>query len=220
MARDMAMENTQEDMCSILEALDEPPNDMDVLCSLSLHILNQCIEDLRSVLDGIGERMPSCDEVQLNSLIEQVRLAFSCLSNDRIPKEIELPKKGSISQIQGHVMATQLGLGQNRVTNEDAITFVPTQPPRQMGVLRKKHQRIQKQVRFAKKTWCTAIILAPRACRWMKKVDPEEAKRSRLKPFIQVVNYNHIMPNKYTLDADLKNAVVPEKLDAKAKRVK
>ncbi|MCO5582030.1 hypothetical protein L7F22_035921 [Adiantum nelumboides] len=48
----------------------------------------------------------------------------------------------------------------------------------------------------------------------------EEAKRSRLKPFIKVVNYNHIMPTKYTLDADLKNAVVLEKLDAKAKRVK
>ncbi|MCO5592321.1 hypothetical protein L7F22_046322 [Adiantum nelumboides] len=47
-----------------------------------------------------------------------------------------------------------------------------------------------------------------------------EAKRSQLKPFIQAVNYNHIMPTKYTFDVDMKNGVVPEKLDAKAKRVK
>ncbi|MCO5549290.1 hypothetical protein L7F22_002758 [Adiantum nelumboides] len=44
------------------------------------------------------------------------------------------------------------------------------------------------------------------------------AKRSRLKPFIKVVNYNNIMPTKYTLDVDLKIVVVLEKLDAKAKR--
>ncbi|KAH7424846.1 hypothetical protein KP509_11G027700 [Ceratopteris richardii] len=45
------------------------------------------------------------------------------------------------------------------------------------------------------------------------------AKRSRLKPFIRVVNYNHIMPTRYTLDVDLKNVVVPEKLDSKTKRI-
>ncbi|MCO5579734.1 hypothetical protein L7F22_033594 [Adiantum nelumboides] len=45
------------------------------------------------------------------------------------------------------------------------------------------------------------------------------AKRSRLKPFIRVVNYNHIMPTRYTLDVDLKNVVTPEKLESKTKRV-
>ncbi|KAI5059565.1 hypothetical protein GOP47_0025884 [Adiantum capillus-veneris] len=45
------------------------------------------------------------------------------------------------------------------------------------------------------------------------------AKRSRLKPFIRVVNYNHIMPTRYTLDVDLKNVVTTEKLDSKTKRV-
>ncbi|MCO5602669.1 hypothetical protein L7F22_056805 [Adiantum nelumboides] len=52
-----------------------------------------------------------------------------------------------------------------------------------------------------------------------KEVVPEEAIRSGLKLFIKVVNYNPTMPTKYTLDVDLKNAVVPEKLDAKTKRV-
>lgn len=45
------------------------------------------------------------------------------------------------------------------------------------------------------------------------------AKRSRLKPFVKIVNYNHIMPTRYTLDVDLKNIVSSEKLDSKTKRV-
>jgi large subunit ribosomal protein L27e len=29
------------------------------------------------------------------------------------------------------------------------------------------------------------------------------AKRSRVKPFIKVVNYNHIMPTRYSIDVDI-----------------
>jgi len=35
-------------------------------------------------------------------------------------------------------------------------------------------------------------------------------KRSRVKPFMKLVNYNHIMPTRYGLDLDLKNIVTPE----------
>eukprot|EP00244_Chara_vulgaris_P007974 TRINITY_DN29_c0_g1_i1.p1 TRINITY_DN29_c0_g1~~TRINITY_DN29_c0_g1_i1.p1 ORF type:complete len:136 (+),score=39.79 TRINITY_DN29_c0_g1_i1:255-662(+) len=45
------------------------------------------------------------------------------------------------------------------------------------------------------------------------------AKRCRLKPFIKVINYNHIMPTRYALDVDLKTTVVPEKLETQAKKV-
>jgi large subunit ribosomal protein L27e len=45
------------------------------------------------------------------------------------------------------------------------------------------------------------------------------AKRSRLKAFTKVVNYNHIMPTRYTLDVDLKTVVTPEKLESTASRV-
>merc|ERR1711934_792061 len=38
------------------------------------------------------------------------------------------------------------------------------------------------------------------------------AKRSRVKPFVKVVNYNHMMPTRYGLDVELKNAVSYEKL--------
>jgi len=36
------------------------------------------------------------------------------------------------------------------------------------------------------------------------------AKRSRVKPFLKMVNYNHAMPTRYGLDIDLKNIVTPE----------
>ncbi|GBG90910.1 hypothetical protein CBR_g51417 [Chara braunii] len=45
------------------------------------------------------------------------------------------------------------------------------------------------------------------------------AKRARLKPFVKVINYNHIMPTRYALDVDLKTTVVPEKLETQAKKV-
>ena len=38
-------------------------------------------------------------------------------------------------------------------------------------------------------------------------------KRSRVKPFIKYINYNHMMPTRYTVtDIDLKNIVKPESL--------
>ncbi|WCJ25806.1 60S ribosomal protein L27 [Euphorbia peplus] len=45
------------------------------------------------------------------------------------------------------------------------------------------------------------------------------AKKSRVKAFIKTVNYNHLMPTRYTLDVDLKDAVNPEVLVTKDKKV-
>ncbi|KAI3635092.1 hypothetical protein MIR68_006658 [Amoeboaphelidium protococcarum] len=45
------------------------------------------------------------------------------------------------------------------------------------------------------------------------------AKRSRIKPFLKVVNFQHMMPTRYALDADLKNLVSEETLTDKTKRV-
>mmetsp|Transcript_31544 Transcript_31544/g.91403 ORF Transcript_31544/g.91403 Transcript_31544/m.91403 type:complete len:136 (+) Transcript_31544:48-455(+) len=33
------------------------------------------------------------------------------------------------------------------------------------------------------------------------------AKRSKVKPFLKTINYNHIMPTRYTLDVDFKTTV-------------
>ncbi|CAL1409435.1 unnamed protein product [Linum trigynum] len=45
------------------------------------------------------------------------------------------------------------------------------------------------------------------------------AKKSRVKAFIKVVNYTHIMPTRYTLDVDLKDVVTPDSLVTKDKKV-
>ncbi|XP_065857183.1 large ribosomal subunit protein eL27 [Euphorbia lathyris] len=45
------------------------------------------------------------------------------------------------------------------------------------------------------------------------------AKKSRVKAFIKMVNYNHLMPTRYTLDVDLKDTVNPEVLVTKDKKV-
>ncbi|WCJ37015.1 60S ribosomal protein L27 [Euphorbia peplus] len=45
------------------------------------------------------------------------------------------------------------------------------------------------------------------------------AKKSRVKAFMKVVNYNHIMPTRYTLDVDLKDVVSAESFVTKDKKV-
>ncbi|KHN26621.1 60S ribosomal protein L27 [Glycine soja] len=45
------------------------------------------------------------------------------------------------------------------------------------------------------------------------------AKKSRVKAFVKLVNYQHLMPTRYTLDVDLKDAVNPDVLNAKDKKV-
>jgi large subunit ribosomal protein L27e len=45
-------------------------------------------------------------------------------------------------------------------------------------------------------------------------------RRSKVKPFVKSVNYNHLMPTRYTVatDLDLKNVVNEEKLSNKETR--
>ncbi|KAK6911163.1 Ribosomal protein L27e [Dillenia turbinata] len=45
------------------------------------------------------------------------------------------------------------------------------------------------------------------------------AKKSRVKAFIKVVNYNHIMPTRYTLDVDLKDSVTSDVFQSRDKKV-
>ncbi|KAL9661719.1 hypothetical protein QQ045_026546 [Rhodiola kirilowii] len=44
-------------------------------------------------------------------------------------------------------------------------------------------------------------------------------KKSRVKVFLKLVNYSHIMPTRYTLDVDLKDVVTPDVLQSKDKKV-
>lgn len=45
------------------------------------------------------------------------------------------------------------------------------------------------------------------------------AKRTRVKPFVKVINYNHLMPTRYSLDVEsFKNAVTPDALSEPSQR--
>merc|ERR1712226_454539 len=41
-------------------------------------------------------------------------------------------------------------------------------------------------------------------------IDKGPLKRTKVKPFIKVINYNHLMPTRYSLDVDLKHTVTPD----------
>ncbi|XP_074310616.1 large ribosomal subunit protein eL27y-like [Silene latifolia] len=47
----------------------------------------------------------------------------------------------------------------------------------------------------------------------------KQAKKSRVKSFVKMVNYNHIMPTRYTLDVDLKEVVSADVLGSRDKKV-
>lgn len=52
-----------------------------------------------------------------------------------------------------------------------------------------------------------------------KDSEKKTAKKSRVKAFIKLVNYNHIMPTRYTLDVDLKDVVTTDCLLSRDKKV-
>merc|ERR1712113_753440 len=55
--------------------------------------------------------------------------------------------------------------------------------------------------------------------KYPKKVKKNDSKAKRSKCFIKMVNYNHLMPTRYTLDVDLKGVVTPDVLDNATKKV-
>merc|ERR1711981_99884 len=43
-------------------------------------------------------------------------------------------------------------------------------------------------------------------------------KRSKMKTFVKLVNYNHLMPTRYSLDVDLKASITPDVVENATKR--
>lgn len=44
------------------------------------------------------------------------------------------------------------------------------------------------------------------------------ARRSQVKPFVKVINYNHVMPTRYTLDVEFPSVTVEAVKDAASKK--
>merc|ERR1711998_638906 len=66
-----------------------------------------------------------------------------------------------------------------------------------------------------------ALVVGLSKCpRRVKRKDPKEkqAKDKRLKCFVKMANYNHLMPTRYTLEVDLKSVVTPDVLDNATKK--
>jgi len=47
----------------------------------------------------------------------------------------------------------------------------------------------------------------------------KQEKRSKVKTFLKVVNYQHLMPTRYTLDVDLKSLVTADVVENSTKRI-
>ncbi|KAI5061564.1 hypothetical protein GOP47_0024069 [Adiantum capillus-veneris] len=69
-------------------------------------VLTQCIDELKALLHNIEEGIPSYSDSKILSLVGQVQAAYVGLFAQRAPMEIDLPKKGSVTQVQAHVTAT------------------------------------------------------------------------------------------------------------------
>lgn len=46
----------------------------------------------------------------------------------------------------------------------------------------------------------------------------KQEKHSRVKTFIKMVNYNHVMPTRYALDLDLRSVVTPDVVEEASKK--
>ncbi|KAI5059584.1 hypothetical protein GOP47_0025903 [Adiantum capillus-veneris] len=116
--------------------------------------IGSCIYDMRSILQSLEEHLAALT----------------------IPKEIELPAKGSIKQVQAHVTLTRLGHGMpveaSGASKEQVLEadLPPSKGPT-TGVLRRKHQRGRSRVRFQRKP----RIHCPHCCSKTLMLDPLES---------------------------------------------
>jgi len=52
-----------------------------------------------------------------------------------------------------------------------------------------------------------------------KVIKKDSAKKTRVKAYVKLVNYQHLTPTRYTLDVDLKEVVTSDVLQSKDKKV-
>ena len=67
------------------------------------------MEDLKSVLNNFKQEILSLSPQQKQATLEQLQLSKNTLANLFIPKEIDMPKHGSIAKLQPNVIETKLG---------------------------------------------------------------------------------------------------------------
>lgn len=128
------------------------------------------ISSIKRDLQDVESDLPNYSVERKEELLREL-MGFKLF----VPKQIDLPLKGSIRQIQAHVTETRLGHRQPREVNQEVIdaNLISDQPQKRVpatGVLRKKHQRGRSRVRFEKRP----RIHCPHCCSKTLLVDPRE----------------------------------------------
>ncbi len=138
--------------------------------------ISSYIYEMRGLLQSLEEQLGQCDSKVKPNILTQLTLLRNSLASLVIPKEIELPAKGSIKQVQAHVTMTRLGHGmpiEASGTSKERYVVSDLSPAKAptTGVLRRKHQRGRSRVRFQRKP----RIHCPHCCSKTLIVDPLES---------------------------------------------
>lgn len=144
-------------------------------CSVSNHEVMVCVDEVRDILSKIEAQLEQSDSSQKIAYMNKLNSCRDILVKTLAPKEIDMPRRGSIRQIQANVTQTRLGHGKKlEVSNpsKDHIVCGSSQPTKHAsvtGVLRRKHQRGRYRVRFYEnpRVWC------PHCCTKTFMVDPK-----------------------------------------------
>ena len=70
------------------------------------HQIGSVVNDIKCILQSLKEELGRCDSKLKPKILAQVTLLQDSLPALISPKEIELPTKGSIKQVQAHVTLT------------------------------------------------------------------------------------------------------------------
>lgn len=132
--------------------------------------IHMCIQEFNKVLKNVEENLPLCDSTQKEIIFQHLRASKDSIAALMVPKEIDLPRRGSIRAIQAHVTLTRLGHGRPQEGKASPIEdmAMPEKHGRSSGVLRRKHQRGRNRVRFEKR----ARIFCPHCCSKTLMIDP------------------------------------------------
>lgn len=154
---------------------EDQPTSVEDVSSKDREILT-CIESFQDILRELQDIFPSFSLARKDATLQQLQISQDNLFNFLRPKEIELPKKGSIRQIQANVTQTRLGHGRRASMedddNEDGQTcgVTPSKHSHATGALRRKHQRGRHRVQFEKRQ----RIHCPHCCSKTLMISPSE----------------------------------------------
>ncbi|MCO5566801.1 hypothetical protein L7F22_020482 [Adiantum nelumboides] len=162
------------EMATILPVLDNAHQtlatyDNEIVTEEKEEKVKTCIHELKELLLSLEQEIPNKSPKDMEIMLHQLRLSKDMLGALLSPSQIDMPACGSVRQIQAHVTRTRLGHGVPKDVGAPPLEAAPKPIPH-TGSLKRKHQRGQSHVQFAKwpRIWC------PHCCSKTLLVDPKE----------------------------------------------